>query len=134
MLGWLQCQLPNSFDYLYLCSLILFFHMKVLLYCSHFVSFHLSFVKHVAMVPDISCNEEFLFHRSPKFMLYLYMVATHYCNNKKIKTPEHAWTPFSLFGFQRLRIHAAHKVCYAFNHEEHNALKWKYTRKTMDHG
>lgn len=22
MLGWLQCQLPNVFDYLYLCSLV----------------------------------------------------------------------------------------------------------------
>lgn len=80
--------ITNSFDYLYLCSLISFFsHMKVLLYCSHFVAFHLSLVKHVAIVPDISCNGECFFHHSPIYVIFIHGSNTLLQYKKKIKTP-----------------------------------------------
>ncbi len=65
MLGWLQCQLPNFFDYLYLCSPVAinntfcFSTRKCFYIVSSLLAFHFSFVAQV-VVPVVSCtkNEE----------------------------------------------------------------------------
>lgn len=110
MLGWLQCQLPNIFDYLYLCSLVAITNAS---FCSllcfstwkkcfyivpnllHFICvvFNTLRLFQTCHVPRMKSSlRGFFFHRSPKWMLYLYMMATHHCNIQKIKKSEDTWT------------------------------------------
>lgn len=94
------------FDYLYLCSPVAINYTEFVLYFvsppkSAFILFPVYVISFqlcstFSPVPDISSTQneklsENLFSPFTKWMLYLYMIATHHYNIHKIKTSEDTW-------------------------------------------
>lgn len=132
MLGWLQCQLPNTFDYLYqtICSTLLVFFFFVFFNESAFISFPVCGISCMFGLTCCNSSRNFpvtknFFHCSPN---YLYTIVTLYCNTEKINTSEDTGMPFSSF----ILLYAAFKVCDAFSYKEHVTLKWKTMQKRAD--
>lgn len=127
MLGWLQCQLPNCFDYLYLCSLVaikthitcslcfpstesafILFPVYVISSCScprHFCTMNEELFKMVYIRTHLCCHQI-------NVLLTLTMITTPHCKIQKIKTYKNIYISsfFFVFLFECL--------CMLINHAE----------------